>query len=145
MKKWGLAIIFVFILLAPALAQPQTNILLSTENEGLIIEYPNYEHLKVNTSFRFEFHVFNNTDGFIKDNQTVSCVYHLYNGTGYRIFDEDPVINFEADTWYIEVPAQNFTNIGDYLYYFHCNTSDFGGFIAKNFDFDLLLGELGEL
>jgi|ETNvirnome_2_300_1030623.scaffolds.fasta_scaffold00142_42 hypothetical protein len=133
LKLVGIFVFLIILLGIPVMAQqgPSTEISASFTDEGLIIENIEYFDLKQNRSFEFNFHVVNESNGFLMRQPTVSCEFNLYNQTGGHIVVNKNLDFFEDEGDYeIIIDAGNFTSLGDYAYITHCNDSRIGGFVA---------------
>jgi hypothetical protein len=89
------------------------------------------EVLKINTSFDFNFHVFNYSNGIPLSNTTLDCEFHFYNQTGDHSytaklkndpFSENKVIN----EWAARMEGGNISTIGTYAYLVQCNGTNTG-------------------
>ena len=104
----------------------------SVGDEGLDIKLPQVEYLRQNRDVRYNFHVFNKSNGLPLDETNVNCLIHLYNQTGYHIFIEnitttEHVWDFEGD-----IAGGNFSTLGLYSFIVQCNNSLYGGFISSS-------------
>lgn len=124
-------VLLVFISSAYAIAPPA----FQTSSTTLQIESPHVPIVKQGISHRFHVHVINQT--MAKTNLTTSCVFHLYNSTGW---DTDMTKNFmEFETYNgldfaYTVDGGNFTNTGIYNYVVQCNSTSEVGFYENIFE-----------
>lgn len=89
------------------------------------IEFPKYDVVKINTEQRFHAHVINQTG--TKTNLTTSCIFHLYNITGYDINNNYTQMEFEGYNgidFAITIKGDNFSRLGLYNYVIQCNSSN---------------------
>lgn len=131
--KLPLVLILVFLLI-PAVHAPQKTTF--TNDRGLTVEYPEITVYKQNTTNKFHFHVFNNSNGVYLTNSTVTCYYHLYDNAGNHIIKTPTPMAFDSSTNYdfeVTLNNNNFTRAGEYAIITQCNTSTDAGFIAFNF------------
>lgn len=102
---------------------------ISVGDNTLEIQTPLFSSLRQGEDLYLNFHVYNKTDGYLFNNTWVDCTYHVYrpNNTADTGTSGDTV----ADGIYAhqaDVLGGNFTEIGNYFYYLHCNSSERGGF-----------------
>lgn len=127
-----LAVGVFIILLLPIISSQGVPQSLSTSSKGLTIEYPQLFYIKTNTTTKFHYHVFNNSDGLYLTNVTTTCYFHLYNPTGSHLIKSLP-IGFDKTTNFdfeITVEGTNFSIPGYYSIILQCNTSTQAGFVA---------------
>jgi len=101
------------------------NTYLSIGDETLEVQIPIFHKHKQNTDLVMSFHVYNKTTD-------VSCKIHIYNKTNDEIFDGE-VGTIETYEFTSTILKGNFTDLGSYYYFVHCNTSDAGGYASSNF------------
>lgn len=135
-----MALLFLAILAMPSALAPKP-IITSPNDVGLSVKIPLIDFIKPNSTVEFEFHVFNATDGQAIRNFT-SCNLHIYNASGYHIFEAvDGYVGHDYD-YSFKFGENNFTNLGTYSYIVYCNTSGFGGFAETSFEVDTTSWEL---
>ncbi len=96
---------------------------------GLVVQYTLTDIHAINKDHIFNFHVFNISDGLIKDSSDTTCFFDLFNQHGEHIIDHRQLV-FQTDHWDINVTAGNFTELGEYSYLAVCNSSAIGGFTS---------------
>ena len=132
-KKIILLLLFLLLLVPIALSiKPLSQTSLSVE--GLVIEYPKIEALKLNSDFIFNFHIYNASDGIPRTNRTIDCSFHLYDNTGEHLY-VIPRIPWNNDDkeFEAEITGTNFSYAGDYAFITECNNSVQGGFVSVPF------------
>lgn len=94
-------------------------------NTGMVIDYPKYDLIKQGNEHRFHVHVINATSS--KTNKTTSCIFHLYNQTGYDINQESTLMEFESYNnvdFALTIGGGNFSSVGLYSYVIQCNSTN---------------------
>ena len=129
---FGFILSLFFISLVGAQPPPTTQTNVNIE-VGLQIQTQGISYLQQNINHVFSFHVYNISTGFLLDNTTTGCGFHLYNKTGHNQFDTNS-LSFVAEGFEIDLVGNNFTELGTYAYYVHCNTSNYGGFNREVFE-----------
>jgi hypothetical protein len=126
-----IVILLVNLSIFPVIAVSPFNSQTSPFSEGYVIEYPSIETIKTGVTTKFNFHVFNISNG--KDIISgISCYYHLYNSSGSHIYESNVSTNVNHQFDYeVEVAGSNFTREGNYFYIFQCNSSLLGGYISE--------------
>jgi len=139
MKKITTLILIVFFLvtllgLNVSAAAVQVNV---NENTGIDIAYPKYEILKLNTTYTFDFQVFNRSNGKLLTNTTTNCTLHIRNSVGDHIYEENS--NFSSNDFDFENEVSNsiLSVTGLHAYIINCNTDEIGGFASGTFDVTL--------
>lgn len=138
-KKLSIAffsLVFLFFSFSFVFAAPVTNI---NTAAGIQIEAPIYDTHTQNLSYKFNFHLFNITDGIPLTNSTpTTCLFHLYNTSGNHLFKAEYVsaqnkgiVFGDEQDFEVFVAAGNFSKTGEYRYVFQCNKSIIGGFIEN--------------
>jgi len=130
--------LFLIVLLPVSLAVAPITDISFEFNTGLIIQTPLFDYHKQNTNMSLRFHVYNLSNGINLDNKTINCDFYLYSGayevTGKKVIDIiDMPVGTNRRCFKAEMSQNNFTNIGLYYYYIHCNNSDVGGFSFDSF------------
>jgi len=136
-KKFILLSLILFIFSFSFVAATPLKALEGNFDNGLSIEYPNFNTFKQGVDSNLTFSIFNNSNGaFITD--SLLCSFKLYNKTGYQLakIESTTVSNdFDID---IKLDKGNFSNRGEHFYSFKCNTTiGTGGFIAVPFEVTL--------
>ena len=133
-KKILFLFLFLLILFPLVNAQPPPQVNVNTDI-GYDIDFPKLESLKINEAHRFNFHVFNRSDGLRLDNLNVDCIFHLFNSTGDHIINNmDMPFDEEGMDWEIDIIAGNFSQIGSQSVLINCNSTGFGGFADFSFE-----------
>ena len=134
-KKTYLIVFFIFLfinlfLVSVQSAPPVTQVQQFTT--GYSIKYPENLVIQVNQTEKFNFHVYNISDGMpIISN--AQCYFHLYNMTGQHILRmTTSTVNDDFDYEFL-VLGGNFSKVGDYSFVLQCNNSaaQLGGFIEQ--------------
>ena len=130
MKKLFLSLFVFLFLISFVVAQPPFQVS-PTLTEGYFIEIPEQGILKERENFTFFFHVFNISNGLPLSNVETSCEFNLHNSSSELIFI-DTSLPFDSSTFAFTttIMGGNFTNIGDYTYVTHCNSTNFGGVVS---------------
>lgn len=116
---------------APPFIQP------TTSNPGYDIKIPQVGLLKTNEDHKFNFHVYNSSNGVPIDNSSTDCFFHLYNNGGRHLIEQEVTRDEESNVineWDINVLAGNFTEEGQYSYIIQCNSTDLGGSVSVGFE-----------
>jgi hypothetical protein len=129
-KKEFIILFFLFLFIIPlVISPPDFKIQSITSTDGLTINYPEQNILRQNADFRFNFHVFNTSNGLPINVTTLNCFFHLYNASGKHIYVQNTFVvdrNWDAQ---VVINGANFSRLGEYSYIFQCNNSWRGGFI----------------
>jgi hypothetical protein len=108
---------------------------------GYEIEIPFIGTLKQNQDFTFNFHLFNQSNGYPIDNSSTNCYFDLYNSSGVHLIETIvPHENsIKVNEWELKVLGGNFSSIGQYGYIIQCNssTSSLGGVEEVGFEVTL--------
>ena len=133
MKQVYLLLIFLIVLSSICFAAPPVTTVQSF-SEGYVIKAPIQEFHKYNTEYRFNFHVFNISNGMpLVNSSSISCEFHLYNSSGNHLYTSTSYVVDHTYDYQFLVGGGNFTNIDEYHYVFQCNTSTLGGFVEDYF------------
>ena len=136
--KSNLLFLFLFLLvLAPFISAqppPQTQFNVNLD-VGLDIDFPKITALRINEPFKFNFHVFNRSNGLRVDNSSTNCVFHLFDNKGDHIVSEMnlPFLVLDGD-WEADIKRGNFSRLGQYSSLVDCNDGGFGGFVSFPLD-----------
>lgn len=130
MKKIFFLFLFLLVLSPLVIAQPPFE-QRPTLTEGYFIEIPEQGVLKANDNFTFFFHIFNISNGLPLSGVETSCEFNLHNSSSNLVFT-DISLDFDSTTFAfsIELDGANFTEVGDYTYVTHCNSTSFGGVVS---------------
>jgi hypothetical protein len=132
-KKLFISIFFI-LLLVNLIYAVQPTVLVPTASQGIVIEHPINEIMKVNTDHKFHFHLFNYSSGLpFLNSSSIVCIFHLYDIYGSHLIKNTKVLSDDTYDWEALVKAGNFTQSGQYAYVFQCNNSVIGGFYANSF------------
>jgi len=121
-----------------------SKIIIEGGTAGLFIEPANIDYLKAGSSYDFNIHVFNQSNG-LPVTSGISCYLHLYNSSGnHLVVMENSTIGHTFDYSFF-VAGANFTK-GIYEAKFNCNNSEIGGyseidFIVNSFGKDIQTSE----
>ncbi len=129
---FGFILSLFFISLVSAQPPPSTQTNVNIE-VGLQIQTQGIGVLKQNTPHFFQFHVYNISTGLNVNNITTNCTFHLYNKTGASQYESNN-LDFGGGSFEIDLTANNFTELGIYSYYVHCNATSIGGFSREVFE-----------
>ena len=129
MKK-SLMILFVSILIISMIpfiqsAPPFIESSVDFPNGYVIVDNPQ-QIIKYNTSYQYNFFVFNSSNGFLIDNTSIACVFYLANFSGDVLYYDYAVYSSEG-YWTTDLQGGNFTDLGYYGYGVKCNDSLQGG------------------
>jgi hypothetical protein len=104
---------------------------LTSVTNGFEIDEPMIDFIKMNTDYKFQFHIFNISTGIPITNIT-NCSFHLYNSEGSHQYTTKNCTTFEHD-YDIEilVKGSNFSKFGYMSYIFQVNDLVYGGFLNK--------------
>lgn len=133
-KKIVLFLFFVLFLCNPAYAVPPVTTIQSF-SEGYVIKAPIQEFHQQYKDYKFNFHVFNISNGNpIINSSTIACYFHLYNSSGNHLIDMRPDTFDHTFDFEVGIKGGNFSLIDEYHYIFQCNsTFGRGGFIEDYF------------
>jgi hypothetical protein len=134
--------VFVLVVCTHLVSSAPPFISSPTVTEGITIEHPIVDPVKINEFHEFHFHIFNASTGMPMNGTGVTCFFHLYNKWGIHIFKLESV-PFPADERFdyeVNVSSGNFSYSGQYSFIFQCNTSTQGGF----YEHDFLVNGIGE-
>lgn len=136
MLKKSLFLLFFFLVALPFVSSAQdviqTNINIDT---GYEIQYPKYDFIKQDYSFKLHTHLFNKSDGLPLHNDITVCQLHLYNTTGDHTFQG--IMDYEHPEFEVYIDGANFTDLGEHAYTLWCNSSVLGGFVSGIFQVTL--------
>ena len=128
MKK--LLIIVMMLLLIPLVsAIPPVQI--ATGDETLLLSYPKFEYVKMNTEYNMSVHAYNATNGLILLNADFSCDLHIYNHSGFQVLNVE-MEDYNTHKKFTYIDASAFV-VGWYSYEVHCNTTSNGGYASGLF------------
>jgi hypothetical protein len=115
---------------------------ITTNDYGLRISYPNSGFLKQNTDLSVRFWAYNITNGKILTNTTINCTYNLLNVSGFNIWTiNSPQIKFGIPSnplacqncFNLDIKGGNFTYIGYYNYQIRCQGLTIGGYTSGDY------------
>lgn len=135
-RRIMLVLFFIFIISLVNAQPPFTTS--ATTNNGIIIEAPVQEYLKVGNDYMFHIHAHNISSGLILTNLTTNCTIHVYEPlTGkHLVEDKMPFDSNGLDFEYI-MNGTNLSVLGQYSVLYYCNTTagvnSIGGFVEYPF------------
>lgn len=106
--------------------------IISSGDNVLEIQHPFFRYHQQETDLTLNFHVYNKSTGELINNTNADCKIHLYNTTNEEAFEGDAE-KIEEYEFKSNLLSGNFTEIGDYYYFFHCNSTGIGGFVQGQF------------
>jgi len=124
------ALLILFLMIGVSAQPPsaaQTNINIDV---GLQIQTQGINILQQDAEHFFQFHVYNISSGLQVDNTTTACTFHLYNKTGISQYESNN-LDFVSGSFETTLSGNNFSELGAYSYYVHCNSTNFGGFTRE--------------
>lgn len=121
----ALVIAIFFILSFNLISAAQPIPLVNTGTDGLQIFYPEYDTVKQGESFTLHVHVGNLSNGYEFPPSEYDCYLHLYGIDGNHILQQQLEEDTIEEMLYID--GGNFSELGTYVYYIHCNTTTLGG------------------
>lgn len=107
----------------------QTNINVDT---GLQIFYPAYEVVQQNEDFFLHIHVTNKSNGIEVADTLDYCYLHLYNSTGYHVFEGNLSLDSNGIDWELLIEGGNFSTLGEHSFRIYCKDT-FGGEVGGVF------------
>lgn len=127
----GIIIFIICIFLILPIFSLSAKITQVTENPltALDIVNPKFDYYKFGENIELNFQVYNSS-GFLLDNTTVSCEFHLYHENGYHVLNQ--TLNYHYDEFYVTLNNSILDNERQYTYIMWCENSE-GGFISSNF------------
>lgn len=130
---FGVAIFsFLFLISLVSAAPPFQQ---SVSSVGLDIRFPQVDTVKQFNDIEYNIHVYNKSDGMLVTNTTVTCHVHLYNSTGYHVYDSDMAFSSVYDEDFVLfIDGGNFSTIQRMSAITQCNSSSEGGFVSFGFD-----------
>jgi len=130
--------LFFLVLLALPLVSAKSEIImapLADSDDTLRIQVPLFYTHEYGNDLSLRFHVYNTSTGEKMAGSEVSCGFHLYNTTNRAPYTTHDLDVGEGDYCFkADITAGNFTEPGNYYYYIHCNTTNFGGYAAASFE-----------
>lgn len=126
MKKIYILLIIVFLFTFQLVSAITIQQLPVTQSNGIVIESPIFDHLKIETNHTFFWNVYNLSNGILLSNISVDC--------SFKIFHNDNIIFQNLDVYgSIIVNDTYFSEIGDYSRLIQCNSSNYGDFSELSF------------
>lgn len=127
-RKILLTIIFLIVISSSMAVSP--HIQQSIFGTGtLVISVPIFEQIVADKPFQLNAHVYNSS-GFLVDNSTTSCRFHLINIFGIHLIEEFMFFDSVANDFNFNITAGNLTK-GVYSILINCNNSQAGFFGAE--------------
>jgi hypothetical protein len=124
MKKLLFILVFLLLINFVSSAPPITTV--QQISDGYFIEDTPQNILKQNQDFMYNFFILNLTNGALKTNDSVSCIFYISNSSGNVILFTSVQYNPNG-YWGINIDKGNFTNTGIYSYGTRCNSSSLAG------------------
>lgn len=150
MKEIKFIILISLFLLMNILMISAANIhFIQSSDTGYQIQFVNNNVIKVNTSYTFNFHIFNSSNDYPLIDNNTRCEFHLYDPNGNHTASLKNIakrietgINNE---WEIEINANNFSTFGQHVYIMQCNNTlrNIGGFVSEDIEVTTSGRELG--
>lgn len=119
-----------FTLLLPLAIFAQPPFQTSDLSTQLNVVFPKLETYAVNQSATVHFHVFD-VDGLPLDNTTISCYFHLYNGSDMHIYSQQMV--YDVTEFEAALNTSLLSRVGEYPYTAFCYNSTIGGYASGSF------------
>lgn len=113
-------IIFLFLLVSVSAVKPTQQTIFG--NSQLVISSTSRENIIAGNNYTFQVHVYNSS-GFLIDNSTTSCKFHLYDINGEHIIEQNML--FSDTDFYQVIPGSNLT-VGVHDILVNCNNSEAG-------------------
>lgn len=137
-----LSLFCLILLMSVGLISSKIPSVITTNDYGLRISYPNSGFLKQNTDLSIRFWVYNITDGKLLTNTTINCTYNLLNVSGtnkWRI--ASPQIKFGIPSnpsacqncFNLDIIKGNFSYVGYYTYQIRCQGQTIGGYTSGDY------------
>jgi hypothetical protein len=127
--KRGLLPLFFLFLISFVVAQPPVT-QVQQFTTGYIIKGTPQEYVLADTDFKFNFFVFNISNGVTIDNTSTTCLFYMANITGDVLVAQ----NVSYTTyWSITIGGDKFTDGGYYPYGVDCYDTNIGGAITGYF------------
>lgn len=123
--------LFFFLLINFVLSQPPFQ--QSSGINSFDIDFPKIEFFKFGEDLEFNYHVFNSS-GALLENDSTSCVFHLFHFNGSHLIEEDLLFDSVGNDFFFVVVDANLTSLGSYGWLVRCNNSfGSGGFVSSSF------------
>ena len=123
-------LVLIVVLLVPLIGAAKVTQTFTGGTDGLEIRVPQAEFIEQNIVAQLNLHVFNKSDGLLVDNTTTECTLHLFNKTGNHIITDNLGFDDDSSDFFININADNFSQLGLHSFIVQCNTSRFGGFVS---------------
>jgi hypothetical protein len=131
-KKYmlGIVVFCTILLMAMISAQPPVTTVQQFQEGFIIVESP-HDFLKLNEDYQYNFFVYNQSNGVLMDNSSITCNFILANISGEIILNQE--VNYFSDShWGIDILGGNFSYSGGYPYGVSCQDS-YGGALSGFF------------
>ena len=135
-KSLLLCAILIFAIIPFVSSAPPVTTVQQITN-GYIIEDSPQTILKQNQDYQYNFFVYNLSNGLLKDNLTVTCVFYLSNSYGDVIYTANSSYYKSDGHWSNFISGGNFSNIGFYFYGVKCLSATLGGAVTGSYEVTL--------
>lgn len=134
MDKYILWILLILLIVPCGLAEVIVQQNPVTSSNGVTIETPIFERIKINETFTFYFKVYNISNGFQFDNTSMVCSYIIYQNKFSMIMTSGTSLyNSSSGVFYFPVSEGNFTSDGQYSRHITCFNGQYGDFNEYTF------------
>ncbi len=116
------------------IAQPQTNIQVSTADEKIEISYPKSNIQEQYEGFNVQFRTFNVSSGKFLDNETCDCNVTLLDSKGDIIYQKTSEYNSTSRFWQNDINGSYFEETGKYRYEILCIDGEIDGFVSGKYE-----------
>jgi len=130
-KKIIIILLFLVLFSSFTYAKPVIVQEITGLNSGLILEYPKYDRLLIDTHYYLHVHVYNFSDGKRLEENVTNCSIDIYNATGDEILGRNLTYDYENKEFELYINEGNFSELGLYSYIIECYE---GGAVSGNFE-----------
>lgn len=132
MERKTFLIFFLVLLIVQPLVSAQPPFQNPEFSEGFSIVGSEQIYLKLNQDYQMNWFVYNNSNGFLIDNSSATCVIYIINNTGSVTLNQTALYD---GYWYYNILRGNFSNIGIYNLGISCSdvTNGQGGAYSDYF------------
>jgi len=131
--KFELVIFLILLFCIPLVSGKQPTPQEGGPDSQLSIAVPQIEFYPIGKNFTLNFHVYNQT-GFLQDNSSLICSFHLYNNRGVHLIETDLLFESDDMEFYIDLNSSVMTSVGLYSYIVSCNDSVNAGFYTDSIE-----------
>lgn len=125
----GGLLLCLMVLFSFSFISAETQLNLNTNN-GLWVDYPNFEDVRLNTAFNLTTEVYNISDGVRITN--ANCTLRIYDQQGDLGINQN--LTLTGGQYNLFLTAGNFTKIGTYSFNIYCANTLYGGFASDIFN-----------